>query len=671
MCGIAGILNLKARSAPEAEPIARMVSALRHRGPDGSGIYLDDRIALGHARLSIIDLAGGSQPIHNEDDTLWIVYNGEVFNYPELRQGLLARGHRFATATDTEVILHLFEEKGPGCLQDLNGQFAFAIWDSRKEELFLARDRVGILPLNYSLANGNLVFASEIKAIFALPEIPRALDPLVLDQIFTFWAPLPGRTVFCGINELPPGHYLTVKDGRVETRKYWDLAFRLPGEAQQHSEEEAAHSVHELVKDAVRIRLRADVPVGSYLSGGLDSSAITAMVRRHFNNELRTFGIRFEDKVFDEGEFQHQMVSFLGTKHTEMLAGNDQIGASFPDVVWHCERPLLRTAPTPLFLLAGAVRENGFKVVLTGEGADEVFGGYDIFRETKIRKFWARQPRSAFRPLLLGRLYPDVFQGNKRVRPFLHSFFGHGLDRADDPFFSHLVRWENTKKTKIFFSRETQAAVGDYSCYHELRGNLPESFQAWDTLARAQYLETAIFLSNYLLSAQGDRMAMAHGVEMRPPYLDHRIIEFMGRIPSKLKIKVLNEKYLLKKAFHDLLPESIVARSKHPYRAPIKSSLLGSANTWAWDMLTEESLRHCGIFDAEKVAFLVKKMRGATSAGEFDSMALCGILSTQLIHKQFIEHDPGERLRTVSQALVIDRRSRRSTVPASIGSASR
>ena len=267
MCGIAGIVNLREPRPIHLPLVEQMVGALDHRGPDGSGIYVDDWAALGHARLSIIDLAGGSQPIHNEDKSLWIVFNGEIFNYPELRADLTGRGHRFYTSTDTEVILHLYEEKGPSCLDDLNGQFAFAIWSPVSRELFLARDRVGILPLHYTVSGDTLSFASEIKSIFASPDVPRALDPIALDQIFTFWTTLPGRTAFRNVKELPPGHYLTVRNGRLTLSKYWDLPFFPPHEQLSIPPGELRERTLELLRDAVRIRLRADVAVGCYLSG--------------------------------------------------------------------------------------------------------------------------------------------------------------------------------------------------------------------------------------------------------------------------------------------------------------------------------------------------------------------------------------------------------------------
>ena len=416
MCGIAGVLNLKEPGSISSDLIEKMISTLYHRGPDESGIYLDDWIGLGHTRLSIIDLSSGTQPIHNEDETLWIVYNGEVFNYPELKQDLLNKGHRFYTTTDTEVILHLYEEEGPTCLDLLNGQFAIAIWDLRKKELFLARDRVGIRPLYYTIQGDSVIFASEIKAIFMEEKIPREIDPIAIDQIFTFWSTLPNRTIFKGINELSPGHFLKASQDNVTIKKYWDIPFRPPEEQLNWTRDDVCQEIKELLKDAVRIRLRADVPVGCYLSGGLDSSGVTALVLRNFNSEVRTFGICFEEEIFDESDHQRLMVSFLNANHRALLATNEKIGASFPDVIWHCEKPMLRTAPVPLFLLSQLVNQNGIKVVITGEGADEVFGGYNIFREAKVRRFWSEQPESKIRASLIGRLYPYIFDNPSNRR---------------------------------------------------------------------------------------------------------------------------------------------------------------------------------------------------------------------------------------------------------------
>lgn len=657
MCGIAGICNLEGSKPISAEAILKMTNSLSHRGPDEVGIYLDDSVGLGHTRLSIIDLAGGSQPIRNEDGTLWIVYNGEIFNYLELKEDLVTRGHRFYTSTDTEVILHLFEENGPLSLNQLNGQFAFAIWNAKSKEMFLARDRVGIRPLHYTIRDQNLIFASEIKSIFMNENVPRRIDPIAMDQIFTFWTTLPGRTVFQGIHELPPGHCMQVRNGEVRTWKYWDLPFSSGDNQIDWPVEKLCEEIHDLLNDAIRIRLRADVPVGCYLSGGLDSSAVTTLVRNNFNNQLRTFGIRFEEGAYDESKYQDCIVAALKTEHTDIRATNNDIGRIYPDVIWHCEKPLLRTAPVPLFMLSNAVRTNGFKVVLTGEGADEVFGGYNIFRETLVRKFWSRRPESRLRPLLIGKLYPYIFN-DSRLKHTLQAFFAHGIENTEDPFFSHRIRWENTSKLKAFFSSDVKASIGLYSGYEELKENLPESFKSMDALSKAQYLEMQVFLSNYLLSSQGDRVAMAHSVEIRLPYLDYRIIEFMGRVPPKWKIRGLKEKYLLKKGFQGILPDMILNRPKHPYRAPIVQSLLSDENTvGSDDVMSQESIGKAGLFDADRVGKLLAKLHRTGHATEVEGMALAGIQSSQYLLSQFVSLFPYKTATQAYPTTFVDRRT--------------
>ena len=633
-----------------------MTGALSHRGPDESGLYLDGEAGLGHARLSIIDLSGGTQPIGSEDGNLWMVCNGEIYNYPELRKELIGRGHRFSTATDVEVILHLYEERGAGLLASLNGQFAFALWDRRRKELFLGRDRLGILPLHYTVHQGNFYFASEVKSLFALEGIPRRIDPVVLDQIFTFWAPLPGRVPFAGVNEVPPGHWLKAADGRITMQPYWEMPLPRESDRLALDEEEAAEEVRELMDDAVRIRLRADVPVGAYLSGGLDSSGVTVLAKQQVESRLRTFGIRFADQAFDEGDFQRRMVAFLGTEHTELRAGEEEIGAAFEEVLWHCERPVLRTAPVPLYLLSRLVRDSGFKVVLTGEGADEVFGGYNIFREAKVRQFWSRRPDSSWRPLLIRRLYPYLFRDQKRLLPFLKSFFGRGLENTGNPFFSHEIRWAGTERIKRFFTAGLREELAGYSPREDLEGSLPEGFAERDLLSRAQYLESALFLGGYLLSSQGDRVAMAHGVEIRPPFLDHRVVEYAARLPARMKIRVLREKHILKQAFKPLLPPSVVARPKQPYRAPVGHWMLNGGGDSGDGPLSDGALRKAGLFDPAKVRQLLRKLAAADRVSEFDGMALTGILSTQVLHRRFVEESPRASVRPAAPRHVVDLR---------------
>jgi len=658
MCGIAGICHLNRPDGISLHTLNRMISVLHHRGPDESGCYIDRWVGLGNTRLSIIDLSSGLQPIHNEDQTMWIVYNGEVFNYLQLRDELQKRGHQFYTTSDTEVVLHLYEEKGPALLEDLNGQFAFAIWNSKKRELFLARDRVGINPLYYAVKDDLLVFASEIKSIFMFDQIPRDIDPVAMDQIFTLWTTLSQRTIFKGICELPPGHFLKVSKGLVTVGAYWDVPLYPPEEYMNTPVEEVCQRIRELLLDAVRIRLRADVPVGCYLSGGLDSSGVTALVVKNFDNDVRTFGIRFEQSDFDEGKYQQQMVSFLKANHAEVCATNQDIGTYFPEVLWHCEKPLLRTAPVPLFLLSRLVRQNNRKVVLTGEGGDEVFGGYNIFKEAKLRRFWSKQPNSLKRQQLFEQLYPYIFK-DTRSKSLLHLFFTQKSQMVNDTLFSHLIRWANTSRTKTFFSDRLRAEIGSYSPYDEVRDDLPPFYQRCDTFTRAQYLEMKIFLSNYLLCSQGDRMAMAHSVEIRLPYLDHRLIDFMARVPPRWKMLGLNEKYILKKLFRNTLPAEILRRAKHPYRAPIRESLLGCyASEYAREMLSEKAIKKAGLFNFEKVDRLLKKLQKVDSAGEIDNMALVGILSSQLVHHRFIENFPFNSCCAISPNIVFDRRAK-------------
>ena len=638
MCGISGILNLKNPASINTDHLRRMTYALRHRGPDETGAYVDDWVGLAQSRLSIIDLSSGSQPIHNEDKTLWIVFNGEIFNYPEIREALIKLGHKFYTTTDTEVILHLYEEKKEKCLDDLNGQFAFVIWDSNKKEFFAARDRVGILPFFYKIEYDKFLFASEAKAIIEISKDQSEFDPIGFDQIFTFWTTLPGRTAFKNINELAPGHYLKFSPGKkISINRYWSLPFNKNLLSEEKSIPEFVNEIFDLMKDSIRIRLRADVPVGSYLSGGLDSSGITAFVKNYFNNELRTFGITFQESAFDESDYQNLMIKHLNTNHSKVHATNEEIGKYFSDIIYYGEKPIIRAAPVPLFLLSKKVREEGYKVVLTGEGADEIFGGYNIFRETKVRKFWSVDPASKLRPKLLQKLYPYIFK-DKRLAQTLQSFFKLGIDDPTNSFFSHIVRWNNNTRLKNFFSDDLKEQIGDYNACDDLKSILPKDFDSWDYVYKSQYLEITTFMSGYLLSSQGDRMAMANSVELRVPYLDHRIIEYMAMVPSRFKIRGLNEKYLLKKVFKDLLPSQITNRPKNPYRAPIKNSFLNNKFLDIKALLSEKEIDEAGIFNPAKVDLLLKKADKSESLSELDNMALAGILSTQFLNNDFIKY---------------------------------
>lgn len=641
MCGIAGIVERAGDPTGRETLLRGMLGMIRHRGPDQFGMYLDDQAALGNARLSIIDLGGGQQPISNEDGSLWVVFNGEIFNYIELRKELEAKGHVFATHSDTEVILHAFEEDGPQCLNRFNGQFAIAIWDARKKSLFLGRDRLGVRPVYYVQQPGRLLFASEVKALFADRTLERAIDPVGLEQVFTFWGPLAPRTIFQGVRELPAGHCLIASHGEVKVEPYWSLQFsgNTPASSDLSTTDAGyVEQFRELLIDATRIRLRADVPVGAYLSGGLDSSTIAAIIRRFTPNKLTTFSIAFNDANYDESEFQRRMAAHLGTEHQVVQATHAEIGKIFPEVIWHTEMPVMRTSPAPMFLLSRLVHQSGFKVVLTGEGADEFFCGYDIFKEAKVRRFWARQPESTWRPQLIERLYQDIGRLAQSKGAFLTAFFKERLTDVECPWYSHLIRWRNNRRTCRFFSAELKAVMLTSAEEHVRSLSLPKNFSRWGTLEKDQYWEISVFLSQYLLSSQGDRVAMAHSVEGRYPFLDHRVVEFANRLPARMKLRVLRDKHIVREVAKDWLPAEIAHRPKRPYRAPIQRSFFGVEGAdYVKELLDEKAIQATGLFEPNAVAQFVRRLGDGKPMGETDEMALAGILSAQLLDRLFLK----------------------------------
>ena len=634
MCGIAGYFGRPETGPAPHALLNSMIGAVRHRGPDGAGVHAEDGVGLAHARLSIIDLSGGAQPMESADGGLVITFNGEIFNYVELRAELVAKGYRFRTQSDTEVILNLYAELGPDCLERLNGDFAFGLWDRRRKRLLLARDRAGVRPLYYTSHKGSLYFASEVKALLAVTGIAAELDPIALDQIFTFWFPLAPRTAFKGISELPPGHLLIVGAGGTTKRRYWSHQFPDAGDAaafDQRPERRIAEDLRALLDDATRIRLRADVTVGSYLSGGLDSSLVTALARGHVGAGLDTFSVRFESAEYDEGPAQDEMVAALGTRHRSVAATVADIGNAFPAVVRAAEAPILRTSPAPLLRLSRLVRDSGIKVVLTGEGADEVFAGYDIFKEAKVRRFIARRPESAWRPLLLQRLYPYLPRLKGQSSSYLRGFFGQNAGATTDPLYSHLPRFGTTAGAKVFFSDGVRSAVAGYDAIDDLRASLPADFGRWHPLNQAQYLEFTYLLPGYILSSQGDRVAMANAVEGRFPFLDPRVIDFATRIPPQLKIRGLREKHILREAAKGVLPATIAGRVKQPYRAPETRPFVGpTAPAYVADLLSRGSIAAGGLFDPVAVERLAAKCERQPDLGFRDNMAFLGVLSTQL-----------------------------------------
>jgi len=638
MCGIAGIWSSRHDAGTVRASLERMIGTLRHRGPDGFGYHEAPGIGLAHARLSIIDLETGGQPIGNEDGTVWVVCNGEIFNYLELRAALIARGHRFRTQSDTEVLVHLYEERGADFVDELNGQFAIALWDARERRLLLARDRVGVRPLYVAEVAGGLLFGSEVKALLAEGSVRPRLDARSLGQVFTFWAPLPGQSVFEGIESLAPGTMLIADDRGIRRRRYWQWDFAAEPVDRSRSRESYAEELRWLLRDAVRLQLRSDVPVGTYLSGGLDSSAITTIVQEQRPAPVTAFSMRFADAEFDEGRYQQLVADRLGIRPVAVAISAADIAAGFRRAIWHAESPVLRTAPVPLMLLAGRVRESGYKVVLTGEGADEVFAGYDLFREAKVRRWIADHAGSRWRSRLLERLYPYLRHSPVQGRAFSAGFFNQGAEFRHRVGFSHLPRWDTTRRSWQFFSPELRAQLGTAAPLDDIETVLPPGIDTWPELGQDQFLEAQTLLSGYLLSSQGDRMSMAHSVEGRVPFLDHRLMEFSARLPPRVKLRGLHEKQVLKDAMQGLLPPEVVRRPKQPYRAPDVAAFVldGRLRDEAAELLDPARLREAGYFDVPAVARLIEKCIAGRAIGFSDNMSFVGILSTMALHEAFV-----------------------------------
>jgi asparagine synthase (glutamine-hydrolysing) len=624
MCGIAGIVRPQVGPPPDEQTLRRMAGAICHRGPDGYGYALDAGAGLINTRLSIFDLPGGWQPIEDPSGSI-IVYNGEVYNHYELRRELESRGETFRTTTDTEVVLRLLELEGTRSLDRLNGQFAIAWWQPRQRRLTLIRDRFGVRPLFYSLLDdGTLVFGSEAKAIFASGEVEAAPDLRGIDDVFTLWGPRPPRTVFRGVNQVPQGGLLVWEGGKiVDEQIWWEPSFDV---------EPSEGDLEELMRDSVRLRLRADVPVGAYLSGGLDSSLIVALAQQETEHQLRTFSVAFVDPHYDERAHQEEVARVLGTDHHVVEAGPSEIADAFPDVVRHAEQPLIRTAPVPLFLLSTEVRANDIVVVATGEGADELFWGYDLFKEVVVRELHQRDPEGAKELLeqLYGYLPAEARRGPAWDRFLLET------GEPDDPLTSHMTRVQATAAVKAFYRPEVAAEIGETQSLERLRAGLPPSFGNWSGLQRASWLEISTLLEPYLLAAQGDRVAMAHGVEGRYPFLDHRVFEYAAKLPPERKLAGMREKAALRDLAADLLPSEIIERGKQPYRAPEVTPFFSEGSPeWVEESLSAPALEETGIWDPGRVEGLLRRCRAGKATGFREGMALIGVLSTQLWHRAF------------------------------------
>ncbi|MER5716470.1 asparagine synthase (glutamine-hydrolyzing) [Streptomyces sp. NPDC002132] len=584
MCGITGAVALGAAPAVDAHALDAMTATLLHRGPDAAGRYLDAHAGLGFRRLSIVGLHDGDQPIRNEDGTLVLVCNGEIFNHRELRSELEAKGHRFTTKSDVEVIVHLFEEHGTALLDRLNGQFAFALYDRRRRRLMLARDHMGILPLYYARTAEHVVFGSEIKAVLEHPAVERAVDLTGLDQVLTFPGPVSPRTLFRGVSSLKGGEYLLVENGTARTTTYWDLDYPLDGEEEQRSDAYWIETLRELLAASVHRRLQADVPVGYYLSGGLDSSLIAALVHRGDPDARpHSFSISFGDDGIDESRHQRTMVDLLGPQHHETRFEPADIESELRRMVRHAETPVKETYNTCSLALSRAVHRTGTRVVLTGEGADELFGGYLGYR------FDHAGHRDAHGTGLEGQLEREVRQ----------TLWG-------DPGVFYERDYHAWRESKLdLYAPDLVDAFPDFDALRHpvadgamLRGRHP--------LHQRSYLDVKLRLTDHLLTDHGDRMALANSVEARYPFLDIDVVRFAARIPPRLKVHAGTEKYVLKQAARGLVPEPIIRREKFGFRAQGSPQLLRQNHEWIGDMLAHDRVKRQGYFNPD-VTELLKK----------------------------------------------------------------
>jgi asparagine synthase (glutamine-hydrolysing) len=646
MCGIAGIIA--PICAEEArDRLAAMLAEIAYRGPDECTGAAGEGFAIGAARLSIVDLVTGTQPAISDDGKTFVVFNGEVFNYRTLRASLAAKGHSFRSNSEVEVLLHLYQEYGKAMAQMLNGQFAVAIWDARDKSVHLFRDPFGIRPLFWWSDGRSISFASEIKSLLANREVSVTIDPRALIQTLRFWTVVGEQTMFNEVKQVPPGHILSWRRGEQTLERYWDWPFSTCVEPLRlNSDAEYCEAFRDAFAKSVKRQTMADVEVGAYISGGIDSSVIV----RHLDElngkrALSTFSVAFDDPDYDESAAQAAVVQHYRTDHRVARVGVRDIAADFPTAVVHAETALFRSAPVPMYRLSKEVHTAGIKVVMSGEGADEILLGYDLFREAKIRRFWARQPASRCRGQLLRRLYDYLPQyKNPRYFNLMLDFYRPTLTQTDDPHYPMAVRWGSGKALESCFSRDLRDIAGAYNPVAELEPWLPAHYAQAGDVERAQAIEAMTLLGNYLLSSQGDRMALANSVETRYPYLDLDFVRFAARLPHGLKLRGLQDKFILRQTYAGDIPEAVRNRKKFAYQAPEKKSFFpgGTLVEWAADMLSRERIARDGLFDPAYVEqyCLTPPTREAGRQSFRNNMLFMIVLSTTILMDRFVRGRP-------------------------------
>jgi asparagine synthase (glutamine-hydrolysing) len=624
MCGIAGIVRWDGAPIAERE-IRDMCSAIVHRGPDDEGVYLGDGVALGMRRLSIIDLEGGHQPISNEDGSVWIVFNGEVYNYRELRRGLEQRGHVFRTDSDTETIVHLYEDYGPRCVDQLRGMFAFAIWDERKHQLLLARDRLGIKPLYYAERGHEILFASELKPILQLPHVPRAIDWGAAHHLFAFLSTPSTRSIVAGVSKLEPARTAVASrsNPRLRIDKYWDVQFR-PNE--KASEQELVEQLRALLTESVTLHQVSDVPVGAFLSGGLDSSAVVALMSRPAAGRLKTFSIGFAESQFDELRYARDVAARFQTDHHDIVIRPDVVQI-VEDLTWYLDEPFGDTSAIPTYMVSKLAAAH-VKVVLSGDGGDELFAGYDKYVVEQHERRFDRIP-APLRAIAggIGRLLPPGMTG----RRFLRHLALDGARRYLD--------------ASTMFPADEVRRLFQPDAYQHLQRHDPiaEPLQSLrdygdDWLAAVQYCDLHTYLPLDILT-KVDRATMAHSLEARPPLLDHRLAEFAATIPARYRLNGGTTKYLFKQAMRGILPDAIIDRQKHGFAVPIASWLRGDLSEFARSLLLSTACRERGVFDPTHV----ERLLTLNARGRDLDLQIWTMLSFELWCQRFLDPSPRQQ----------------------------
>jgi asparagine synthase (glutamine-hydrolysing) len=632
MCGIAGAFDMRARREFAATRLLAMTAAIAHRGPDDEQIHIEPGVALGARRLSIVDLAGGRQPISNEDSSIWVTQNGELFEYPELQQELLARGHRLATRCDTELWAHLYEDHSEGFFEKARGQFAVALWDRKQRKLILGRDRVGICPLYYAQVDGWLLWGSEIKALLASRMIDAKADPKGIDLFFNTFCAGTSRTFFEGIKSIPPGHYLRARDGRIELRKYWDLDF--PDAGQERRLDDPTPFIDELealMRQSVERRLRGDVPVVSYISGGLDSTVVLGLSSRERGYAVPSFTIGLDRAGPDERSNAAESARALGSELVTVTMNRSDIVSAYPELIRAAEGPVMDSSAACLMRLARAVHSNGYKVVLTGEGADEALAGYAWFKTQKIRNILSVGPIMS---LLTGArsLTLASIGGGSAHRPGLRGIKGARTAQQDLYDFMSQAR-------SLIYEQNMWRLLEGYSAYDDL--DLPnDRFSRWHPLNQSLYVGYKVMLAGLLLLGKGDRVAMNSSVETRYPLLDEDVMSFCASIAPEYKLHGLTDKWLLRQVAVRTLPPRIANRPKTMFRASRSEALLGADRpAWIDQLLSPESLRETGWFDAAAVArerAAQMRIPRITPKRIIMDLSLTCVIATQLWHHLYL-----------------------------------